>query len=651
MGAVVDDIWKGLLAKYKPLVAAPAATDVPPPAPPAPVVAPTAPAPVAISPEAMDAARIAQHESEVRSAPAAPPHERATVGSLVSSLMAGSAERNAARAAAPTEKSKAETDDAAYRERQADSFLSKEQREAKAAKAAAKASDKAGTPEDEATAARLGLGTAAPTNKYASGGSGGGEGGAAAPSINWGGAGGGTATIAAHEQKAVATPRQNQLLGAIGGQKEAATETGDANAETERQKAIGTREVARANEDAGVDMRLRAQVAKDESAAYRKHIDDFSAKLATDKTDHNRLWNDQSMGGKIALTVAKGLGAFGQAFLHTSTNQVADSIDAMVAGDVADQRAKHEMGREHLADMKSAYAQALQTTGDAEQAERVATGYALEAAKQNALALTQDAGSAVQRARGKELTAAIDEKIAEKGIVMNPYVQAKTVSTGGPDMKVLAATAKHRIETQAALGITITPDEAFRYAVKMETGRDPMSGAGAFAGGSKAEAGGKKDKLDEARTTVQGGIGTIDRALNTGAAYKQGPIGALWAHVPGATQSKMDELERKKYNAQVKALVGAGWKMTTDGMEPKNPGIIEELSEHYQIQPTDSDELARQRMNDLKDTLRDAGTSKGVLFDETRKDLAGIPEAFKPGESRAPAAPSSLAPVGAPKKK
>lgn len=494
-------------------------------------------------------------------------------------------------------------------------------------------------------------------NKYGKEGSASGAAGAEerAP-ITWGNASG-TATIAAHEQAVVSGARQAELGKAVDaqgkaieGQKDAAVGSADAAAEVERQKAVGTQGIGKQFEDSAVDAKVRAQEAADESKAYRAQIADFAKKLSTDKVDHNKMWNDSSTGQKIAWTMAKAFGAIGQAFLHTPTNQVADSIDAMVAGDVADQRANHEVGREHLADMKTAYAQALQATGDREAAERVAVGYGLEAAKQNAIALTENATSAAQKARGRELTAALDERIAvlgekkvKEGIAMNPYVQARTVSTG-PDMKEVYKTARQFTEEQAKHGTVVKPDDAIRWAFKMHTGRDPLSGA--FVQGSKAEPGSKTEKLEEARTEVKGGISTIDRALESGAAYKQGPLGSLWAKVPGATDSKMDELQRNKYNAQAKALVGAAWKLTTSGMEPKNPAIIEELSEHYQIHPSDSEELARAKMKELQNLLRDAGTSKGVVFDETRKDIAGIPEAYKTGEAKKPAAaPSSLKPV------
>jgi hypothetical protein len=451
---------------------------------------------------------------------------------------------------------------------------------------------------------------------------------ASAPSINWGGAGGGPTTIAAHEQALASPERQKALLGAVDaegkaveGQKAAARDSGDAAADVERQKAIGERDVATATEDAGVDTKLRAQLRNDELKSYRKHIDDFSAKVAKEKIDPNGMWNNASTGQKITWTLAKAFGAVGQAFLHTSSNQVADHIDQMAAQDVAAQRANHETNRERVGDMNSMYAQALHATGNAEEAERVATGYALEAARHNALALSTNATGAVQKARGAEIVAALDEKQAQLGekkakeeIALNPLVQARTVGVG-LDMNKVYAGARQRIEDQAKLGTVVSPDEAIRWSYKLHTGRDPLPGAGQFAGGAKAEPGSKAEKVDEARTEVNGGIATLDRALDSGVAFKQGPIGALWSHVPGATDSKKDALERDAYNAQVKALVGAGWKLVTNGMEPKNPGIIEELSGHYQLEPSDSPELARAKITRLQQTLRDAGGSKGVIFD------------------------------------
>jgi hypothetical protein len=476
-------------------------------------------------------------------------------------------------------------------------------------------------------------------NRYANGGGAGGgvPGEAAAPrDVNWGGGGGGSATIPAHEQALVMPARQRALTGAIDAeaaaieaQKTAVGGSADAAAEIERQRAIGTQEIARAAEDAGIDVKLRAKARADESKAFREHIDAYAAKLAEDKIDPNRMWNSASTGQQITWSIAKALGAVGQAFLGQSTNQVADHIERMAAQDVAAQKANHDIGRERLSDMHSMYSQALQASGSAEEADRVATGYALEAAKQNAAALTQSATSKAQKAKGEELQAAliekqaiIGEKKAETEIKLNPLVQARTVSTG-PDMAKLGKQALDLQLDYAKIGKEVSYDQAFAAVMKSHTGQTVRGFAPVQ--GAKAEPGGKDEKMNEARTEVEGGLKMIDNALETGAAYKQGPIGALWSHVPGATDSKIDKLERDKYNAQVKAVVGAGWKLVTSGMEPKNPSIIEELSEHYQVHPSDSDTLARAKMGALKNMLKDAAGSKGVLYDTSKSGVVAPP--------------------------
>ena len=175
----------------------------------------------------------------------------------------------------------------------------------------------------------------------------------ATPSINWGGAGGGTATISAHEVPLASKGRQNEVLGAIDNQvsaiedqKAAIRGSGEAAANIAEQEAAGKRDIAKATADAGAETTSRAKLHADESKAFRAHIDNFAAKLATDKIDPNAMWNNSSTGQKITWTLAKAFGAIGQAFLHTSTNQIADHIEAMAAQDVAGQRANHEIGRE-----------------------------------------------------------------------------------------------------------------------------------------------------------------------------------------------------------------------------------------------------------------------------------------------------------------
>lgn len=487
-----------------------------------------------------------------------------------------------------------------------------------------------------------------PGNRYASASAPEGAGGASPAFTMPAMGGGGAVTVPAHEVKAVSDARQAKLgeaLDAEGraleGQQEATRQSANAAGDVEEAKAVGSRYVAKTSEVAGAETQRRAKAAADESKAFRQHIDDFAAKLAQDKIDPNRMYASASTARNITWAVAEGFGAVAQGFLRLPTNQIADRIAAMAAQDVAVQRENHQIGREHLADMNTAYAQALKATGDREEAERVATGYALESAKQEAQALAQSATGAAQKAKGEELVEALKEKQAQLGqkkvereIAMNPMVQAKQVATG-PDLKKIGADAQKYIEEQAKLGTRVSPDEAFRWSIKMNTGRDPLGAAGRnvpYAGGAKAEPGGKQEEMEKARTEVNGVVRMVDNALESGKAFKQGVAGNLWSHVPGATQSKIDRMEREKYNAQVKAGVGAGWKLVTSGMEPKNPGIIEELSAHYMIDPSDSEEFARAKMGAFQDMLRDAGASKGVIYDNVQRDAKGLPSSFaKPG--------------------
>jgi hypothetical protein len=469
-------------------------------------------------------------------------------------------------------------------------------------------------------------------NRYANGG---GEGGPSAPGdINWARAGvGGTATIPAHEVAVVSKGRQDELVKAedkeveaVEDQKKAIKGSGEAAAEAKRQEAIGLRGVAKAAEDAGVDAKLRAQTAADESKAYRKHIDDFSKKVAEEKIDPQRMYHDASTARNITWTLAKCFGAIGQAFLHTSTNQVADQIEAEVAADVAAQRANHEIHRERLQDMNNAYAHALQVTAHTEDAERLATGYALESAKHEAAALAASAQSDVAVKRNEELQAQLSERQAqlgqkkvEKGIAMNPLVHARTVATG-PDLKAIGKRAEEYQLKMAALGKDVSPDEAFQVALKYETGRNPIPGQ-PLVHGAKSEPGGNKQEkqasIDEVnkqykdllKSPVIDKLGFMPAIANAGGFQRAMPESS--AILPQVTSLNI-------------AMDSYAGKLLKDNEGRIPPPIVEQLHQ-FHVKFGDTPEFARQQIEASRQYVNSLARAGG---EKAPEPYAGPPPSF-----------------------
>ncbi len=623
----VNDLWKSVLARQQP---APA----PPPMPPTMPAPPPAP-PVVITPAQMDAARIAQHDATVTSAP------------------------TPAQPAGPAPAAKPSMRDeirATLADPQAHRLLGAGYGKVGGPGAAALSQP---PPAQEAPVA---AGPPAPvdpsTLKFTTPSAGGGPGGAsveAPPVVTWGGGGGGAQTIAAHEVPVVAPGRQAELLGAIdaegkaiGGQQAAATGTANAYGEVEHQKAVGEREIAKSMENAGVDMRLRAQAQEDESKAYRKHIDDFGAKLAKEEIDPRRLMHNAGVAGTITWTIASMLGAVAQGLLHQSSNQVVDHIESLVSQDVAAQRANHEIGREHLADMRTAYAEALRVTGDKEQAERVATGYALEAAKQDAQALTSEASSAVQKAKGAELSAALDERIAlvgekraETGIKLNPYQQARTVGgSAAPTMKEIGTLADKYIEKQAEQGNRVTPDEGLRYAIKILTTRDPLGPQGQvvpYGGGAKAgEVGGmtkeQRGKIAQERFETQTASDEFNRQIE---ALKVHPVitgtglsDAALSHLPQRVAPKSTGAKQQLEGISVQMLQSIG-KVAKDADGKPNKEMIKELKETFGPHLGDSPEIKQEKLKGLQSAVNALARQQGATAPEPNAPAAPVPSSFQ----------------------
>jgi len=458
-----------------------------------------------------------------------------------------------------------------------------------------------------------------------------------APGINWGGAGGG-GTVAAHEQKLTTQKREDELTGAIDheadaieGQKTAVGNSAEANAEIERQRGQGLQDIAKATEDAGVDTKLRAQAAADESKAYRKHMEAFQAQLSNDKIDPNRMWHNASTGQQITWTIAEALGAVQQAALHLPTNQVVDRIEARAVADVAAQKANHEIGRERLQDMQSMYGQALHATASQEEAERVATGYALESAKQNAQALTQAATSKAQIAKGKEIQSQLDERIAlldqkkaETGIKLNPMAQAH--GGGGVDMKAVYAAARQRIAEQDKLGITVSPDEAIRWSYKLHTGNDPQPGAGAFAGGVKGAGGNmtpeQRGKIAQERQQTQTASDEFNTQMDNlqkhpvilGSGLSDAAFANLPQRVAPASNDAQQQLEA--INTQMLQAVG---KVAKDADGKPNKVMIEKIEKRFELHLSDTPQQKQQKIAGVRSVYNALAREQGATAPEPNK--------------------------------
>lgn len=434
----------------------------------------------------------------------------------------------------------------------------------------------------------------------------------------------GTATIPAHEVAAVAPARQAALLGAMNREGMAAEGAAEAAAGVEGAKATGSRDMVQAYADAGESAKQRAKDAADESRAFRSRIDEFSAKLANDKIDPNGMYHSASTGTNIMWTLAKALGAVGQAYLKLPTNQIADHIDAMARADVAAQRENHEMGRERLGDMKSMYAEALKATGNADEAERLAVGYALKAAEQNAQALTQDATGKAQKAKGEEIVAALGTRAVDTQIKMNPLVQAKAA---GPDMQKVYALARERVKEQEAQGHPTDGLTALKWAMAM-SGSAPIGLA--EAGGAKDGGGGEMTREQrgkiamerEQATTASVQFNKLVDSLKshpviTGSGMTEAALSNLPQRVAPESNDAQQQLEA--INTQMLQAIG---KVAKDADGKPNKVMIDKLEKRFEIHLGDSPRMKQQKLTGSRDAVNALARGEGVDIKDT---AAGLP--------------------------
>lgn len=598
------DMWNTVMARRGIQPAAPEPAPAPPPVAPVTQVVPT---------QADVNAGAAAFGAPPPAAPA--PTPKLTVNSLVDQWIAkhGSAPATNAPVAGP---SQAEADDAAYRARQAASYAPKEQRDAAAAAAAP---------------------PPAPTNiKFNTPGAPGSPGAAAPSDINWNRGGGGVANVPAATRALVNPVLQDELLGsigkqkeAVGGQKEAVKASAEAQGEVKRQEAIGEREIAKTHADAGTDVKLRAQEAADQSKAYLAHIDEFSKKVAQDRINPNKMYDEASTPTRITWAIASGLGAAAQGLLRQGSNHVVDMIQNAAAQDIAAQKANHDINRERLGDMHNAYSMAMQATGRKEEAERVAMGYALEGAKHDLNALVANSQSDVAKAEGAKIEAALTERQAqlstsgvEKEIGMNQWVPAHQVASG-PDMKEVYKSARAYTDDQAKLGTIVTPDQAIQWAYKMHTGVNPLQGQG-FTQGAKLE--GANKELKETQVATDEFNKQIENLRKDSVIVGSGLGTAAGAHLPQRIAPESNDAQQQLHAINTRMLQAIG-KVAKDADGKPNKTMIEKIEQKFEIHLSDSPAIKQQKLTGIADVYNSLAREQGAKAPEP---TTGPAPGFKP---------------------
>lgn len=203
-----------------------------------------------------------------------------------------------------------------------------------------------------------------------------------------------------------------QGRGAVAEQKAAADEAADAESVVNRALSKGDNYLAALARNQQQESETKDASDKVKFAEMRAGIRDASERAALDRIE---------VPDKVRWTIAKALGAIGQGLLGTSTNQVADMIDAQIRREIERQKADHATRREKVSDLKTAYDLAAAESKDEGERMRRAHAYGMEAAKREIDSLARIANNTKALAEASRLKALLSEKDAqyqEKGAVV-----------------------------------------------------------------------------------------------------------------------------------------------------------------------------------------------------------------------------------------
>lgn len=329
--------------------------------------------------------------------------------------------------------------------------------------------------------------------------------------------------------------------------------------------------------------------------------------------DPDGYWKQKGVGARIMAVIGQALGTYGAAITHTP-NYAAQMIEGEVQNHIKAQAANIAKGeRTAKGARETAGAMHASDLDDhqmylAKQNEGL-TVARLDVARQMANVNSKEAG-----ARLAGLDAELREKIASNraGIEAQAADKVQTheayrapSTTGGFDAKEFRRLTQENMEK-----FHDDVDQAQRRALKVMGAK----GIGNIATPNGKE-GGKKSDKEEADTEARG----IISALNDMDPEKVSRGNALtdqWAKlpsfVPGVDTAKENKSRRDDANVDMMKAAGATWKLTTGGVEPKNPHLIEEIVAPYKISPSDDEKTVSGKRARAQAAVMRAARAKGA---------------------------------------
>lgn len=255
----------------------------------------------------------------------------------------------------------------------------------------------------------------------------------------------------------------------------------DTAAEQSQNLAVDTQLAAfNAKKDQERDTERMGEVRRDTKEASTR-LQAELADMQAQGIDPNRYWQNQSTPSKIGAALAIGLGTFGQALGHQSTNTALDIINGAVTRDLDAQKANMQKNMQ-LAQIKaSKLGQDFDMESAMAKAEReshqAAWGVALADLDRRA-SLFKDNATAMAQYQTIRAGVVAKAQEGEEGKIQNEYAvrkrseqQVPVAGAGGLTSKEVLAKADKIVEDYAAKGVPLSRPQSLRLALEGLTGR------------------------------------------------------------------------------------------------------------------------------------------------------------------------------------
>lgn len=416
------------------------------------------------------------------------------------------------------------------------------------------------------------------------------------------GGGGGMAGLASAFRQA-----QTNQLGTLNAQQDLVERGGElAGERIDATAHLAELNSARKQRDAEVLAEHQAKV-QEKHDAFLARNQQLADEIGSEKIDPSRVFADKGMGEKVSLMIAGALSGFagqGPQFMQRMDNMISEGVKAQMAN-VDNKKAKLQ-ARQNL------FGQMMAESGDRRTAELQTKQLMWEAAK-------QEMDARASRLGIPEVTNNADQhRNAIEADRINPLrVQMTGAALQAAQAQAAAAAAAQRASEHEAWTRAMQVGDMGLKRDELQLKRDQFDAENGKDGTGLGKAGREAMALEQAKTQQElnanlKAVSSADPAKVTAG----GVVGEVYSHyptfLPGVTGARENVNAREQYNSLVRPGVGAAWKMRTGGVEPKNPTILEEQAKAYMVQPSDSEEVAKDRMARFRQHMIESAEAKGA---------------------------------------